>query len=292
MSRYVPKYARQQNYGNQGRNETTSSWSNSNSYDNFQAPQFSNPDEEVQYYQQQTKQVKQDTRDTSRNALRKLRETEQLAQSNMVIIGQQSEQFNRIEAKMDNIEDHVKSSEKKTNELKKLNRAFFLPSFAKSKKKLDKSEKKLNEKIKKREEELNQRNAQYSQRIQENIENVNNYNGQPMYNDNNSKKSKKNKNKQPEPPVNNRIYAYGEKDEYEDEISSNLDEMSSGLARLKMMSLEMSKEFDRQNESVQRIQDRSDVLKNRIDYNSRRLDNFNPKDTKPKIPKVNPLNPF
>lgn len=287
MSRYVPKH-RQQNYNADNFNST--SWNSNQEFNNV--PKFNNEADEIDYYQQQTRQVKEASRDTSRNALRKLREAESLAANNMVIIGQQTEQFNRIEAKLDNIDDHVKSSEKKTSELKKLNRAFFLPSFAKSKKKLDKSEKKLNEKLQKREEELKMKNLQYNQRLQQNMENVNNINEPYYQDDKNKKKGKKNKN-QPQPPVNNRLYAYGEKDEYEDEIGSNLDEMSKGLARLKLMSLEMSKEFDSQNQSVQRIQDRSELLNSRINHNTRRLDGFNPgkNDLKVKNP-MNPINRF
>ena len=56
-----------------------------------------------------------------------------------------------------------------------------------------------------------------------------------------------------------------DRDELEEEIDNNLDEMSAGLYRLKMMGMAMNQEISGQTDHIRKITDRSDAVRDRID---------------------------
>jgi synaptosomal-associated protein 29 len=57
-----------------------------------------------------------------------------------------------------------------------------------------------------------------------------------------------------------------ERDELEEEIDGNLDQISAGLARLKMMGNTMNTEIKTQNDHIRRIADKSEGVKGRVDH--------------------------
>jgi uncharacterized phage infection (PIP) family protein YhgE len=62
------------------------------------------------------------------------------------------------------------------------------------------------------------------------------------------------------------------RDEHEQEIDDNLGQISSGLARLKMMGLAMNDELDSQKDQIRRIQDGTDSTRDKVGQLNRKMD--------------------
>jgi len=295
-SRYVPRNRRnpnQQNddYGYSGSsnwNSGTSNWNSgnrynrSNGYDDYNnnQNQFRSEEEETRYYQQQTDAIMDDTLATSRNILRKLDETEQIGIQNMNMLAESDERLHNIHAKAKNINDKTDRANEHATELKKYNRAFFLPviSFS-SKKRKEKKEQKLQEKMKRREDEALAQSAQNVQRIQQDLEFARNYNGEPLYdeNSNGKKKGKKGKKGEPQPPasVQGRLYTYNKDHAAAAEIEENLDKASVGVQRLKLMALSMNKTITEQNEFISNeLAPTVETANSKVNYANRRIQQF------------------
>jgi hypothetical protein len=251
-SRYVPKSRRNQNQGND--NLGTSNWSSgnsyNNSYDDYNQNRFNNEEEEAMYYKQQTDAVMDDTLATSRNILKKLDQTEQIGIQNMNLLAESDERLHNIHAKAKNINDKTDRANQHATELKKYNRAFFLPVFDfSSKKRKEKKNQKLNDKMARREEEAKTKSAQNAQRIQQDLDNALNYNGEPLP-DNSKGKKRGKKGNEPPPSAQGRLYNYNKDHAAAQEIEENLDKASIGVQRLKMMALSMNKTINDQNEFI------------------------------------------
>jgi len=214
-SRYVPKSRRNPNQNDDyGYSHGNSNWSSgrnnygyNNGYDGYDNQnQFNNPEDEARYYKQQTDAVMDDTLATSRNILNKLDQTEQIGIQNMNLLAESDERLHNIHAKAKNINDKTDRANQHATELKKYNRAFFLPviNFS-SKKRKEKKDKKLEEKIKRREEEAKSKHAQNAQRIQQDLEYARNYNGEPI---DDGKKRKGKKGDQTPASARGRLYNY------------------------------------------------------------------------------------
>ncbi|ORX80481.1 hypothetical protein BCR32DRAFT_268852 [Anaeromyces robustus] len=267
MSRYVPKSRRNenQNYDDFG----YSGSSNWNSGSNYNQSRFNNEEEEAMYYKQQTDAVMDDTLQTSRNILKKLDQTEQIGVENMNLLAESDERLRNIHAKAKNINDKTDRANEHATELKKYNRAFFLPviNFT-SKKRKEKKEQKLNEKMSRREEEARNKSAQNRQRIQQEIDNARNYNGEPM---DDGRKGKKGS--QPPPSARGRLYTYNKDHAAAQEIEDNLDKASVGVQRLKMMALSMNKTITEQNEFItNELAPTVETANSKINYANRRLE--------------------
>jgi len=276
-SRYVPKSRRNQNQGND--NLGTSNWSsgnnnNYNGYNDYNQNQFRNEEEEAMYYKQQTDAVMDDTLATSRNILRKLDQTEQIGVQNMNLLAESDERLHNIHAKAKNINDKTDRANQHASELKKYNRAFFLPVFNfTSKKRKEKKDQKLNEKMARREEEARAKSAQNAQRIQQDMNNALNYNGEPLTDTKNKKKGKKG-NEQPV-SAQGRLYTYNKDHAAAQEIEENLDKASIGVQRLKMMALSMNKTISDQNEFISNeLAPAVETANNKINYANRRIEKF------------------
>jgi len=285
-SRYVPRNRRNpsgDDYGNSG-SYGTSNWSSGNRYgrgneydDYNNQNQFSNPEEETRYYQQQTDAIMDDTLATSRNILRRLDETEQIGVQNMNLLAESDERLHNIHAKAKNINDKTDRANEHATELKKYNRAFFLPviSFS-SKKRKEKKEQKLKEKMKRREDEAQAISAQNAQRIQQDLEYARNYNGEPI-DDGNSKSKKKGKKGEQQQPVSarGRLYNYNKDHAAAAEIEENLDKASVGVQRLKLMALSMNKTITEQNEFISNeLAPTVETANSKVNYANRRIQKF------------------
>ncbi|TPX31438.1 hypothetical protein SeLEV6574_g08538, partial [Synchytrium endobioticum] len=73
-----------------------------------------------------------------------------------------------------------------------------------------------------------------------------------------------------------------ERDETEEEIDSNLNALSGGLSRLKMMAASMNEELDGQNGSFHRITDQAEKVKARVDSTQKKVQRFLPKSQRSK----------
>jgi hypothetical protein len=279
-SRYVPKSRRNQNQNNDdygyGGTSNWSSGSRNNSYDNYNQNQFSNPEEENRYYQEQTDALMDDTLATSRNILKKLDQTEQIGVQNMNLLAESDERLHNIHAKAKNINDKTDRANQHATELKKYNRAFFLPviNFT-SKKRKEKKEQKLNEKMKRREEEALEKSAQNRQRIQQDLQNAQNYNGGPIDDGSSSKRKKGKKGEQAPPTAQGRLYTYNKDHAAAQEIEENLDKASVGVQRLKLMALSMNKTITEQNEFISNeLAPAVETANSKINYANRRIEKF------------------
>jgi hypothetical protein len=201
----------------------------------------------------ETKRTQQDSLQSSRRAMQRLNDTQTMAEQNLNMLNSQSEQFNRMEKKLDEAGASAKTQVTKVDYLKSLNKYFFLPSFGG--KKAKEAEELLNQKketldygakkhIKEREKQWEQRNQRVNR---SNFENVNH---------------------------NQKNYTTPdglEEDDTEIEINSNMNNISSGLSRLKMMGICMSDELDSQNGQMDRISKRSEKTAQNVSKLNRKV---------------------
>ncbi|KAJ3412719.1 Protein transport protein S9 plasma membrane t-SNARE [Chytridiales sp. JEL 0842] len=238
--------------------------------------------ENEEWLQRKTKKVQDDSLQTTRKALQKLTMAEQTAQGSLVKLNQQSEQLYNIEHRLDVADQHVKVSEAKTRELHSLNRFFMLPNFA------GKRTAKVEEKARLDMEEAERREAERKAKVQQVLDSrgENGYYG--SYDDDTSSSSSKSKKKDkkdknaPYDPWANRGPHYTtpdglERDEKEVEIDKNLDDISGGLARLKMMGMTMQGEINSQNSHISRIDDKTSMVRDRVDGLNKNLDKISGK---------------
>jgi hypothetical protein len=207
-------------------------------------------DEDIQ---DRTRQVQNESLESSRRALSKIHQAEKLGQSNLAKIASQSDQLGRIENKLDSAGTKVKLSgtvycltlDAKADQLKSLNRFFLLPSFGG--KKVQKREEQVRKEQAKIEAEQEERMKRDQQR-QQGIRNVANH--------------------------SNFTHSYGSKsyttpegivrDDVEEELDSNLDHISKGLSRIKMMSQTMNSELAAQGSQIDRIYEKTATVDERV----------------------------
>jgi len=131
-SRYVPKSRRNPSQDN---NDYDNGYQGTSNWNSNHSEYFGNQEEENRYYQEQTDAIMNDTLATSRNILRKLDQTEQIGVQNMNLLAESDERLHNIHAKAKNINDKTDRANQHATELKKYNRAFFLPVISFSSKK-------------------------------------------------------------------------------------------------------------------------------------------------------------
>ncbi|KAI9090876.1 hypothetical protein DFS34DRAFT_636773 [Phlyctochytrium arcticum] len=221
---------------------------------------WENVDEEPEDYdssgwlERKTKKVQNDSLHGTRRALARLNEADNLASSNLTRLHSQSEQLYKVDSRLEAAEDKAQVGDAKADHLKSLNRYFFLPSFGgkKAGKKEEKVVKGVETRAARDESHLDNHRREREQRFQD---------------------------------IQNRDYSSStrgmystpdgiERDNTEEEIDGNLDQISSGLARLKMMSQAMNSELGTQTQMIGRISDRSDRTGERLRNTSRKIDNI------------------
>jgi len=124
-----------------------------------------------------------------------------------------------------------------------------------------------------REEEARAKGAQNTQRIQQDINNALNYNGEPLPDTKGKKKGKKGS--EPPPSAQGRLYKYNRDHAAAQEIEENLDKASIGVQRLKMMALSMNKTISDQNEFISNeLAPTIETTNSKINYANRRIEKF------------------
>lgn len=194
------------------------------------------------WVQRKTKQVQDDSLHSTRRALQRINDSENIAMNNMEMLNQQSEQLSNIETRLESTSAQAKVSDAKADHLKSLNRFFMIPSFG-------------GKKAKKREEQASIERKQYEAKLEEARMNREQQSRRQARDIANGRSSQTRFHTTP---------ANIERDNVEEEIDSNLNDISSGLARLKMMSQTMNTEITQQNGRIDNIQDRTEKTNARI----------------------------
>jgi hypothetical protein len=178
----------------------------------------------------------------------------EIAQSNLAKLATQTEQLDKMDKRLDEADHHVQVSETKTTRLKALNRWFFMPAVgAKSAKRKQhaletKAQEKQDQQIRdnERERDISPRSSQSGRS-----------GSAPIVSSRGSSSVGR----------AGHIHSTPEglaRDDVEEGIDSNLNQISAGLGRLKMMGASMNNELARQTSQLSRIQDRTDVNKDKI----------------------------
>ncbi|TPX35962.1 hypothetical protein SmJEL517_g01682 [Synchytrium microbalum] len=207
--------------------------------------------------QVRTRDIQQESLSSTRRALMRVRETEVVAQSNLSKVSAQGEQLNHIERKLDLADQKAFEADAKTNELKKLNRPFFLPTWgaksARNENGIASRDAQRQDRDKARDESNQQRNDRM-QRVMDAQASMGPRGGSSYS-----------------------TPAGVERDDTEEEIDVNLDQISGGLSRLKFMASAMNEEIDGQNGSFTRITTQADKVQARVDNTHKKVQKFLPK---------------
>lgn len=190
------------------------------------------------WVQRKTQQVQEDSVQSTRRALQRINDSENIAMNNMQIINSQSEQLSNIETRLESAHSQVKVSDAKADHLKSLNRFFMIPSFG-------------GKKAKKREEMAALEKQQYEAKLEE----------ARIAREQQSRKQSRNITSSNNSKNGTQFYSTPdgiERDHVEEEIDGNLNQISQGLSRLKMMSQTMNHEITQQNSRITNIQDRTE----------------------------------
>jgi hypothetical protein len=232
-------------------------------------------EEDVEGIKQQTRFVKQDSVNSTRNALRMAREAEETARGTINRLGGQSEKLANTERYLDVSKGHSQRAEDRTDELKQLNRSIFRPviTFNKDAKRAAQEAKVLQRYDEEREErekamtdirETQNRLGQASTYGSQEEDIVAGPNGRRT-------KTAAQQTLQKEQRKRFQFEATASDDELEDELDGNLDEISDVAKRLKALGSAMGQELDNQNNRIERIEEKTVNLDNRVFRNTERL---------------------
>ncbi|RKP26840.1 hypothetical protein SYNPS1DRAFT_10981, partial [Syncephalis pseudoplumigaleata] len=224
-------------------------------------------DEDIEGIKRQIHTVKQDTLQSTRNAVQKLQETEAVATSTMTTLGRQGEQIINVERQLDMTDLHAERAAERTDELKRLNRSIFRPSFKNPFTSKKRAEKELEQKQREHEEYMQKRSELHTAEYQTQ-QRMATAMGAPGTRGAQGYKSAKD------------IYGdesgrYTFEDEdpsVEREINENLDVISDSMQRLKMMGTAMNAELTAQNDRLKTIDGKTTTVHSKINLQRNRLD--------------------
>ncbi|BGP36387.1 Protein transport protein S9 plasma membrane t-SNARE [Rhodotorula kratochvilovae] len=234
-----------------------------------QEQQFENEeDEEVEGIKQQMRFVKQESLASTRNAVRIAREAEETARATLDKLGEQSDRIANTERHLDLAKAHNERAVDETKELEALNRSIFRPTFTFNKQaKRDREERRLldrhnaekaeREAVRREQYESRQRIDQTFNKMDRDAENT--AQGRAKARARGAERSRY------------QFEATASDDEVEDEIDTNLDELSGVAGRLKMLGVTMGQEVDSQNKKLGKISGKVDVLDNNVVKSTQRL---------------------
>ncbi|KAJ3316278.1 hypothetical protein HDU76_001920 [Blyttiomyces sp. JEL0837] len=244
-------------------------------------------DDEAENYEDEgwlarkTRKTQNDSVETTRRALAKMHEADDIASKSLGKLNSQSEQLYNIEHRLNVAHGHAKVSEAKASELRSLNRFFMLPTFTSKNK-----TKRIEDKMKREMDEAELKEQERKERMQEALQRGGSgssgyYGSEPDLHERSSSgsgggmgwgRSSKGKESQPKDSVpsygNYKSYSTPdglERDELEEEIDNNLDQMSAGLQKLRMMGQLMNSELESQNSHIRRIGDKTTEVKETVD---------------------------
>jgi hypothetical protein len=268
----------------------------------YDGPTLSEPapgeekEEDVEGIKQQTRFVKQESVNSTRNALRMAREAEETARNTINRLGSQSgaseddhgggllcthhtiliaEKLANTERHLDVSKTHSQRAEDKTDELKQLNRSIFRPviHFNKDSKRAA-QESKIQERY---EEERGEREKAMTdiRETQNRLGQASSYGREEaevgVGPNGRRTKTATQQALQQEQRKRYQFEANASDDELEDELDDNLDGISDVAKRLKALGMAMGQELDNQNNRIERIEEKTVNLDNRVFRNTERV---------------------
>ncbi|RKP33375.1 hypothetical protein BJ085DRAFT_18200 [Dimargaris cristalligena] len=252
-----------------------------------------NDDErEYNYARSQVRDLRQDTLASSQNALKTLRQTEEVGAAALNTIGNQTMQLSATDRQLNIAGLQTDVSLDKTAKLKQLNRPFWAPAFSNPFGRTKKREAEL-ERAKAKHQDIVDGNAELARRDVHDRQRLLNigWTAEPEVDDKKNKKGKKGKDKNggpsPHPSATSasgaaerqRYMLKGDNGEYdeeesrmEDEIHNNTNEMLSAVSNLKNMGLNMRSELTLQNQRLGSMAEQSDKVSGKIFTSQYRVD--------------------
>ncbi|KAI9445166.1 protein transporter SEC9 [Lactarius indigo] len=232
-------------------------------------------EEDVEGIKQQTRFIKQDSVNSTRNALRMAREAEETARGTINRLGGQSEKLANTERHLDVAKGHSQRADDRTDELKQLNRSIFRPVITFNK---DAKRAAQEAKVQQRYEEEREEREKAMGDIRETQNRLGQASTYGSREDEigagpNGRRSKTaaQLSLQKEQRKRYQFEATASDDELEDELDDNLDEISDVAKRLKALGTAMGQELDNQNNRIERIEEKTVSLDNRVFRNTERL---------------------
>ena len=269
----------------------------------YDGPTLSEPapgeekEEDVEGIKQQTRFVKQESVNSTRNALRMAREAEETARNTINRLGSQSgmseddhdrgsltrthhiilfvEKLANTERHLDVSKAHSQRAEDKTDELKQLNRSIFRPAITFNKDaKRAAQEAKIQDRY---EEERGEREKAMKdiRETQNRLGQASSYGqgeeGIEVGPNGRRTKTATQLSLQKEQRKRYQFEATASDDELEDELDDNLDGISDVAKRLKALGTAMGQELDKQNNRIERIEEKTVNLDNRVFRNTEKV---------------------
>ncbi|KAJ2800022.1 Protein transport protein S9 plasma membrane t-SNARE [Coemansia helicoidea] len=219
-------------------------------------------DEELDMIKGQITRAKMDTLESTRNSLRTLEQTDKVATATLTKLGQQTEQILNIDRKMEQTSITAQDSVAETSRLRTLNKSIFHFNvnnpFTKGKRR--EAEAAKNEERRQRELQINERRIKGVQASQRRTDTLTGANGPRVTRPAGCMDASGRIVSTGGPGSSERSrYALEDEDpEIEDEIDSNMKDISRAVGRLKDMSLATRAEIKAQERPLQRIVDNAD----------------------------------
>ncbi|KZS92993.1 synaptosome-associated proteinsynaptosomal-associated protein 25 [Sistotremastrum niveocremeum HHB9708] len=242
-----------------------------------------NEEEDVEAIKRDTRFTKQESVNSTRNALRIAREAEETGRNTLLKLGDQSEKIANTERHLDVSKGHSLRAEDKTDELKQLNRSIFRPviTFNKEAKRAAQEAKRQarhDEEREEREKAMSDirdsqnrigRAATYRSRDED--EDIFFSGGGGTGGSGGRFRTSADQAARAEQRKRYQFEATASDDEMEDELDDNLDEISDMTKRLKTLGMAMGQELDQQIGRLNRLDDKTVNLDNRVLRNTDRL---------------------
>ncbi|KAG5729548.1 Protein transport protein sec9, partial [Termitomyces sp. T112] len=253
----------------------------------FDGPQSGRPepnpgeenDEDIEGIKQQTRFTKQESVSSTRNALRMAREAEETARNTLTRLGDQSEKLANTERHLDVAKGHSARAEDNTNELKQLNRSIFRPVIV-----FNKEAKRAAQEAKVQaryddEREEREKTMMDIRETQNRLGRAATYGrGDDEELIGSGVRARfKTAEQQAISKEQRRRYQFeatASDDELEDELDTNLDEISEVSKRLKALGMAMGSELDNQNSRIDRIEGKAVRVEQKLHMNTQRLKNI------------------
>ncbi|KAI9455859.1 protein transporter SEC9 [Russula earlei] len=231
-------------------------------------------EEDVEGIKKQTRWVKQESVNSTRNALRMAREAEETARNTVTRLGTQSEKLANTERHLDVSKTHSQRAEDKTDELKQLNRSIFRPVIH-----FNKDAKRAAQEAKVQQRYADERDEREKGMMdirdtQNRLGQASTYGQREEGTNGPRSRTTVQQTQRQEQRKRYQFEATASDDELEDELDDNLDEISDVTKRLKALGSAMGQELDKQNSRIERIEEKTVSLDNRVFRNTERLKNI------------------
>lgn len=227
---------------------------NSSSQQSFRT--YNNPSENdtEEEFSQAQMDVQNSSLASSRRAMERLNLAEKTATSNLGKMSSQTEQLTRIETKLDQSAQKIKVSDAKADQLKSLNKWFFLPSFG-------------GKKVSRVERESKAQDADMKLKIEQSRDRQANRSGEIERTASAMRHAQQGDRRGEYNTTPSGI----QRCNVEREIDSNLGQMSQGLGRLKLMGQAMNEELVSQGGQIGRISEKTSYADERLKSSTRKV---------------------